>query len=82
MTAGQRYLVSVCPVCSLFLKLFTTMSDPREQMVVSSSVFSFVMKTQRSHLFMHVPMFICFSVSVFDVPTFYVLFYFIFFLSV
>lgn len=38
MTAGQRYSVSVSSVCSLFLKLFTTMSDPREQMVVSSAL--------------------------------------------
>lgn len=35
MTAGQRYLVTVSSVCSLFLKLFTTMSDPSEQMGVS-----------------------------------------------
>ncbi len=38
ITAGQRYLVSLSSVCSLFLKLFTTMSDPREQMASSPSL--------------------------------------------
>lgn len=38
MTAGQRYLVSVFSVCSLFLKLFTAPSDPWEQMGVSSAL--------------------------------------------
>lgn len=77
MTAGQRYLVSLSSVCSLFLKLFTTMSDPGEQMAASPSL-RFLLHVYR-HLLMHVHMFTCVCVYVRVVFVFYHLFTVFFF---